>query len=50
MKKSFEFAENVVGFIVHAEIDQEKMKEILEEVKTRIQVISPICLYLEDQS
>ena len=50
MEKSFEFAENVVGFMVKSEIDQEKIEEILEAVKQRIKKISPICLYLEDQN
>ena len=50
MEKSFEFAENVVGFMINAEIDQKKMEEILMVVKERIEKVTPICLYLEDQS
>lgn len=50
MGKSFEFAQNVVGFMVNKEIDQDKIQEILNEVKDRIKKVTPICLYLEDES
>ncbi|WP_029033180.1 STAS/SEC14 domain-containing protein [Salinimicrobium terrae] len=50
MEKSFEFAENVVGFMVNTEIDQDKIEEILHAVRERIKNVAPICLYLEDQS
>ena len=50
MKKSFAFSQNVVGYLVKTEIDQEKMEEILSEVKNRIKVVTPICIYLEDES
>ncbi len=50
MKKTFAFSENVVGFLVKTEIDHEKMEEILSEVKDRIKVVTPICIYLEDES
>lgn len=50
MKKSFAFAENVVGYLINSEIDEEKMEEILYEVKNRIKVVTPISIYLEDES
>lgn len=50
MEKSFEFAENVIGFIVNQEIDQEKMDEILTAIKEKIEEITPLSLFLEDQS
>ncbi len=50
MEKSFEFAENVVGFMINDEIDQKKMEEILSKIKDRLGVVSPICLYVEDES
>ena len=50
MEKSFEFAENVVGYLVNEEMDQEKMEEVLSEIKERIKVITPICIYPEDTS
>ena len=49
MKGTFEFADNVVGFMVKEEIDQEKAEEILSALKERVKKVSPICLYLEDQ-
>lgn len=49
MVSSFEFAENVVGFMVREEIDREKAEEILSALKERMKKVSPICLYLEDQ-
>lgn len=45
MEKSFEFAENVIGFMVHEEIDAEKVERILSEIKERIKAISPISIY-----
>ena len=36
--------------MVNAEIDKEKMEEILNAVKGRIEKVTPIRLYLEDQS
>ena len=50
MEKSFEFSENVVGFMVNQEIDQEKIEEILSALKERVKKVTPICLYLEDES
>ncbi len=50
MEKSFEFADNVVGFMVNKEIDQKKLEEILSQIKDRVEIVSPICLYVEDQS
>ncbi|MBZ9730859.1 STAS/SEC14 domain-containing protein [Salegentibacter sp. JZCK2] len=50
MEKTFEFSENVVGFMVNKEIGQKKMEEILSKIKARLQKVSPICLYLEDES
>ncbi|WP_081210505.1 SpoIIAA family protein [Salegentibacter sediminis] len=50
MEETFTFAENVIGFIVNEEIDQKKMEEILATIKDRLEVVSPICLYLEDAS
>lgn len=50
MDKSFEFSKNVMGFLVNNEIDQEKIEEILSEIKGRIKMVSPICLYVEDES
>jgi hypothetical protein len=50
MEKTFEFAENVVGFMVNKKIDKKKMEEILSEIKDRLRVVSPICLYVEDES
>lgn len=50
MEKSFEFAENVVGYMVNSEIDQEKMEEILSRIRERIKAVSPISLYVEDES
>ncbi|MBO2544026.1 STAS/SEC14 domain-containing protein [Salegentibacter sp. BDJ18] len=50
MEKTFEFADNVVGFMIKEEIDQEKMKEILSKIENRLEKIRPICLYLEDES
>ncbi|PRX52369.1 SpoIIAA family protein [Salegentibacter salegens] len=50
MEKTFEFAENVVGFLINEEIDQKKIEEILSEIKDRLENVSPICLYIEDES
>lgn len=50
MQKSFEFAENVVGFLVNKEIDQKKMEDILSDIRDRLEVVTPICLYVEDES
>ena len=50
MKKSFEFSEKVVGFLVSQEIDQEKIDEILSALKERVEEVSPIRLYIEDES
>lgn len=50
MEKSFEFAENIVGFMVNGEIDEKKINEILNALKEKIEKITPICFYLEDQS
>ncbi|WP_372916831.1 STAS/SEC14 domain-containing protein [Salegentibacter sp.] len=50
MEKTFEFAQNVVGFIINEEINQQKIEEILSTIKNRLEVVSPICLYLEDES
>lgn len=50
MKESFAFSENVLGYLMETEIDQDKMEEVLSEIRERVKVISPICLYLEDQS
>ncbi|PKD17604.1 hypothetical protein APR41_05170 [Salegentibacter salinarum] len=50
MEKTFEFADNVVGFLIKEEIDQKKMKEILSKIKERIEKVSPICIYIEDES
>ncbi|WP_029038880.1 SpoIIAA family protein [Salinimicrobium xinjiangense] len=50
MEKSFEFAENVIGFMVHEEIDREKMKDILSEIEERIKVVTPVCIYIEDET
>lgn len=50
MEKSFEFAEHVVGYLVSQEIDQQKMEEILSQIKERLKTVTPICLYLEDES
>ena len=50
MEKTFEFAHHVVGFIVKEEIDQQKIDEILSSIKDRLEEVSPICLYLEDES
>ncbi|TDN81047.1 SpoIIAA-like protein [Salegentibacter sp. 24] len=50
MEKTFEFADNVVGFLVNKEIDKKKIDEILSKIKDRLEVVSPICLYLEDGS
>lgn len=50
MHETFEFADNVVGFIINEEIDQEKMADILSTIKDRLEVVSPISLYLEDET
>ncbi|MBZ9631630.1 STAS/SEC14 domain-containing protein [Salegentibacter sp. LM13S] len=50
MEKTFEFAENVVGFLINEEIDQEKVEEILSKIRDRLEVVSPIYLYIEDES
>ncbi|HEY9184496.1 MAG TPA: STAS/SEC14 domain-containing protein [Salegentibacter sp.] len=50
MEETFAFANNVVGFIVNEEIDKNKMEDILAAIKDRLEVVSPICLYLEDTS
>lgn len=50
MEKSFEFAKNVLGYLVEKEIDQQKIEEILAEIRERIKTVAPICLYLEDES
>ncbi len=50
MKESFAFSENVVGYLVKSEIDQEKIEEILNEIKERLKVVNPICIYMEDES
>ena len=50
MERSFEFSEDVVGFLVSQEIDQEKIDKILAAIKERVEEVSPIRLYLEDES
>ena len=50
MERSFEFSENVVGFLVNQEIGQEKIEEILSALKERVEEVSPISLYVEDES
>ena len=50
MEKTFEFAENGVGFMVSEEIDQKRVEEILSKIKDRLEKVSPICLYVEDES
>jgi hypothetical protein len=50
MEKSFEFAENVIGFMVHEEIDRQKTEDLLSEIEERIKEVTPICIYIEDQS
>jgi hypothetical protein len=50
MKESFTFSENVLGYMIKTEIDQEKMEEVLSEIKDRIKKVTPVCIYLEDAS
>ena len=50
MKESFAFSENVLGYLLKTEIDQDKMEEVLSEVRERIKKVSPVCIYLEDES
>lgn len=50
MERTFEFAEHVVGFMVTEEINQEKVEEILSKIKDRLEKVSSISLYVEDES
>ena len=50
MKESFAFSKNVLGYLIKKEIDQEKMEEVLSEVKDRIEKVTPVSIYLEDES
>ena len=50
MKETFSFSENVVGYMIQTELDQETMDDILSKVKDRLKIVSPICLYLEDET
>ena len=50
MKETFAFSENVLGYMFKTEIDQEKVEEVLSEIKERLKSVSPVCIYLEDES
>ena len=50
MDESFTFSENIVGYLIQTELDKETMDEILSKIKDRLKVVSPICLYLEDET